>query len=63
MLEAALSTSSGVTRLLVGAPRAPPKAGVESRPGPAEEAAPGCFAAQCPLEGSYIIISIPLVVF
>ena len=46
MLEAALSTSSVVTRLLVGAPRAPPKACVESLPGPAEEAAPGCFASQ-----------------
>jgi flagellin len=43
---ATLSTSSVVTRLLVGAPRAPPKVCVESLPGPAEEAAPGCFASQ-----------------
>jgi FO synthase len=46
-----LSTSSVVTRLLVGAPRASPKACVESLPGAAEEAAPGCFAShfQCSL--------------
>jgi hypothetical protein len=36
MLEAALSTSPDVTRLLVGAPRAPPEACVESSPAIAE---------------------------
>jgi hypothetical protein len=45
-MVALCSFRSVVTRLLVGAPRAPPKAGVESLPGPAEEAAPGCCASQ-----------------
>ena len=36
MLEAALSTSPVVTRLLVGGPRAPPEACVESPPAFAE---------------------------
>ena len=36
MLEAALSTSPDVTRLLVGGPRAPPEACVESSPAIAE---------------------------
>lgn len=36
MLEAALSTSPDVTRLLVGGPRAPPEACVESPPAVAE---------------------------
>jgi hypothetical protein len=35
-----------LSRLPVGAPRAPPKAGVESLPGAAEEAAPGRLASQ-----------------
>jgi transcription antitermination factor NusA-like protein len=42
---------------LVGAPRAPPKACVESLPGPAEEAAPGCFASQFQLSAKRIILS------
>jgi hypothetical protein len=33
-------------RFPVSTPRAPPKACVESLPGPAEEAAPGCVASQ-----------------
>ncbi len=46
MLEAALSTSPLVTRLQLGAPRAPPEACVESAPGSAERAVPGSFAPQ-----------------
>lgn len=46
MLDAALSTSSVVTRLILGMPCASPRARVESSPVPTEEVARGRFAVQ-----------------
>ena len=51
MLEAALSTSPLVTRLLVGPPVRSQKHVSRALPGPAEEAVLGCFASQFQTNG------------